>query len=95
MLISVLDFKYGIGFSMWITNIETNCVYFNRDIIWKKDSPSSASIYSANIFLFKVSNGNTRKRCEVYSKLTIKALERRQGHISHLLLVFLYLTLKW
>ena len=26
----------------------------------------------ANIYLFKVNNKNTRKRCEIYSKLTIK-----------------------
>ena len=31
-----------------------------------------------NIHLFKASNRNTRKRCEIYSKLTIKTLERRQ-----------------
>ena len=29
-----------------------------------------------NICLFKVNNRNTRKRCEIYSKLTIKASER-------------------
>ena len=28
-----------------------------------------------NIYLFKVNNGNTRKRCELYSKLTIKTPE--------------------
>ena len=47
---------------------------------------------------------NTRKRCEICSKLTIKTLEQRQRcrsgvfivnfeHISHLFLVFLLLTL--
>ena len=30
-----------------------------------------------NIFLFKVRNKNTRKRCESYSELTAKTLERR------------------
>ena len=34
--------------------------------------------YPANIYLFKVNNRNTRKRCEICSKLTIKTLERRQ-----------------
>ena len=58
-----------------------------------------------NIFLLKVNNRNTRKRCEICSKLTIKTPERhywhRSGvfianveHISHLVLVFLLLTLK-
>ena len=31
----------------------------------------------ANIQLFKVNNRNTRKRCEICSKLTIKTPERR------------------
>ena len=31
-----------------------------------------AGSYTANIFLFKVSKINTRKRCEICSKLTIK-----------------------
>ena len=33
----------------------------------------------ANIYLFKVNNRNTRKRCEICSKLTIKTPERRQS----------------
>ena len=32
---------------------------------------------SANIYLFKVNNRNTRKRCEISSKLTIKTPERQ------------------
>ena len=32
----------------------------------------------ANIYLFKFNNRNTRKRCKICSKLTIKTLERRQ-----------------
>ena len=57
----------------------------------------------ANIYLFKVNNKNTRKWCEICSKLTIKRPERRRRsglfivnfeHISHLFLVFLLLTLK-
>ena len=33
--------------------------------------------YPANIYLFKVNNKNTRKRCEICSKLTVKTPERR------------------
>ena len=55
----------------------------------------------ANIYLLKVNNRNTRKRCETCSKLTIKTPERdkwrRSGvfivnfeHISKLFLVFLF-----
>ena len=49
---------------------------------------------------FKVNNRNTRKRCEICSKLTMKTPERRFGvfsvnfkHISHFFLVLLLLTL--
>ena len=56
--------------------------------------------YSAGNYMFKVNNRNTRTRCEICSKLTIKTPERwqwrRSGvfivnfeHISHLALVFL------
>ena len=58
----------------------------------------------AGIYLLKVSSRNTRARCEICSKLTIKISERRQWcrsgivivnfkHISHLALVFVLLTL--
>ena len=58
----------------------------------------------AGIYLFKVNNRNTRARCEICSKLTIKIPERRHWrrsgifianfeHISHLILEFLLLTL--
>ena len=54
--------------------------------------------------MFKVNNRNTRTRSEICPKLTIKVPERRQWrcsgafivnfeHISHLVLVFLLLTL--
>ena len=57
---------------------------------------------SANIYLFKVNNRNTRKKWEICSKLTIKTRQwRRSGvfivnfeHTSNLFLVFLLLTLK-
>ena len=58
----------------------------------------------ANVYLFKVINGNFRAMCEICSKLTIKISEQRQWrhdcvfivnlkYISHLFLVFLLLTL--
>ena len=57
----------------------------------------------AGIFLLKVNNRNSRTRCEICSKLTIKTPERRLWrrysvfivnfeHIWHLALVFLLLT---
>ena len=50
-------------------------------------------------YMFKVNNGNTRTRCKICSKLTIKTQQRRQWrrsgvfivnfeHISDLVLVF-------
>ena len=55
---------------------------------------------SVGIYMFKVNNRNTRKKCEICSKLTIKTPQRlhwrRSGvfivnfqHISHLVLLFL------
>ena len=60
--------------------------------------------FPAGIYLFGVSNGNTKTGCEICSKLAIKIPEgrhwRRSGifivsfeHISHLALVFLLLAL--
>ena len=58
----------------------------------------------ANIYLLKVNNRNTSKRCEICSNLSMKTSERRQLHrsgivivnfenISHLFVVFILLTL--
>ena len=58
----------------------------------------------ANIYLFKINERNTRKRCEIYSKLTIKTPEWRYWRcfgvfifnfelIPHLFLLFLLLDL--
>ena len=62
------------------------------------------SVNPVNIYLFKFNNRNTRKWREIFSKLTIKISERRQGcrscvfivnfeHISRLFLLFLLLNL--
>ena len=54
--------------------------------------------FTAGIYLLKVNNKNTRTRCEIRSKLTILILLVNFivnfEHISHLVLVFLLLTLK-
>ena len=57
-----------------------------------------SNVKFAGNYLLKVSNRSTRTRCEIYSKLTVKTLERRGilivnfEHISHLVMVFLLLT---
>ena len=61
--------------------------------------------FPAGNYVLKVSNRNSRIRCEIYSELTIKTPEQRQWprsgvfivnfeHISHFVLVFLLLTLR-
>ena len=60
--------------------------------------------YPAGTYMFKVNNRNTKTRCKICLKLTIKTPEWRQGrrsgvyivnfkHISRLVLLFLSLTL--
>ena len=54
--------------------------------------------FPAGIYVLKASNRNTRTRCKICSKLTIKIPERRLAsfnfkHISHLVIVFPLLTL--
>ena len=59
--------------------------------------------FLANIYLFKFNDRNIRKRCNIWSKLTLKTPDRclwRRSrvfivnceHISHIFLVFLMLT---
>ena len=70
--------------------------------MWCVDS--WVSIFPAGNYMFKVNNTNSRTRCEICSKLTIKTPERRHWHrsgvfivnfehILQLVLVFLLLTL--
>ena len=65
---------------------------------------SAGGYNPTGIYMLKVNNRNIRTRCEIFSKLTIKIPERRQwrrfdvfivnfDYISHLVLVFLFLTL--
>ena len=74
----------------------------NRSLISKRDKERRSN--QVVIYLLKVNNRNTRTRCEKCSKLTIQTPERRQWrrsgvyivkfeHFSHLVLVFLLLTL--
>ena len=78
------------------------CLVSNN--IEETDTFTSTVTSPAGIYLFKVNNRNTRTRCEICSKLTINTPERRHWrrsgvfivnfeHISHLVLVFLLLTL--
>ena len=55
-----------------------------------------ADILPAGNYMFKVNNRNTRRRSEIFSKLTIKTPERRHRHQKRRHHVFLLLTLsRW
>ena len=43
---------------------------------------TTLNVYLANIYLIKVSNGNTRTICKICSKLTIKTPERHRVLVS-------------
>ena len=84
-----------IGWSVWHIYRKIRELYI----------PNCKQHYPANIYIFKVNNRKTSKRCLICSKLTIKTRDRRQWcrsgifiitfeHISHLFLAFLLLTLK-
>ena len=75
-----------------------------NDFLNKMWQLTSSPSNPASIYLLKVNNRNTRTRCEICSKLTIKTPERRHWHwsrvfifnfehISHLVLLYLLLTL--
>ena len=80
----------------------------NNYIGWKRSPDEYKAVIicaipkvnSSGIYMFKVNNKNTRTRCEICSKLTVKTPERGSGvfivnfgHISHLVLAFLLLNL--
>ena len=44
-------------------------------------------VIPAGNYMFKVKNRNTRARCEICSKLTIKTSERRQWRCSGIIIV--------
>ena len=59
-----------------------------------------SGMYPGGNYMFKVNNRNTRKRCEICSKLAKRHQNVRSGvfivnteHISHLVLGFLLLTM--
>ena len=94
-------------------NIASACSLYKTDLIHFYVASQVISIWSLHygnilapvrIYIRKVNNRNTRIRCEICSKLTLKIPEqcqwRRPGiflvnfeHISHLALVFLLVTL--
>ena len=79
---------YGQSFDEIIEKLEIDCLEITMSKI------------PAGNYMFKVNNRNTRTRCELFYKLTIKAAKRshwircdvffvNSEHISNLLLIFL------
>ena len=54
----------------------------------RKRSSDPQGVFPANIYMFKLNHRNTRKKCEICSKLTIKY----QNDVSDVVLIFLLLT---
>ena len=88
----------------WVTRFRHNFQDCLNPICSRGLEVQSAIHVPVNIYLFKFNNKNTRKRCEMCLKLTIKTRERcqwrRSGvfivnfwHVSHLFLVFLLVSL--
>ena len=58
---------------------------------------SERFLNTVNIYLVKVNNRNTRRRCEIYSNLTIKTTERHQLHrsVGFMLTLNIFYTFFW
>ena len=96
----------SIEFGMILTKNRIHCKQNKKTL----SLPKLPTFWTTRVYLFKVNKRNTRTMCEVCSKLTIKTPERLQWRqwrrscvfivkfeqISHIVLVFLLLTLnKW
>ena len=100
--------KYGVFSGSHFLVFSQNTAKYGREKTPYLDTFHAVGMFnSANPtgnYKFKVSNRNSRTRCEICSKLTIKTAERRHWrcsdvftvyfeHISHRVLVYLLLTL--
>ena len=71
---------------------------FHFYTLWKRQKTkgyltfSGSSGFIANIYLLKVNNKNTKKRCEKYSKLTLKAPEKRHWCYSGVFIANIFHT---
>ena len=111
---AIISLKFKLIFNFFImeildcsnpilTNLST--VYWSLKQVCSWKAPFKCGyLYTANIYLFKVTNRNTRKRCKICSKLTIKTSKRSNWccsgvfifkfeRILHLFLVFLLMIL--
>ena len=94
------------GYKYNFVGCKRNLKYKRKTWTWLEICSVQLSVFNyfsthfpTNIYLFKVNNRNSRKRYEIYSKLTIKTTERRYWrrsgvlinfeHISHVSSVFI------
>ena len=69
--------------NLWLTHLflmhplSTHWKYLTVFLCFLGKEKGALRANPANIYLFKFNNGNTRKRCEICSKITIKTQERR------------------
>ena len=68
--------------------------YLTKIKIFKFVGITKNNLIPANIYLFKVDNRNTRKRGEIFSKLTIKTPGKRQDNFFQCWYCWLW-TSKW
>ena len=97
-----VNIRFNInGFVEWAEHWEKFSFIVSQPAFAHDHLPKTIPV---GIYLLKVNNRNTRTRCEICSKLTIKTPEWRQRHRSgvfivnfehtlHLVLLFLLLTL--
>ena len=88
-----IDFRYFIV--IMIMERDTTKGLFRNHLLWHYCPYSFVvpfTTYPAANYIFKVDNKNTRTRCEIYLKLTLKTLEWYQWRLNmfHTLLVCFY-----
>ena len=63
-------------------SVKLNIVNFNRFWVELSTANNRFNNNSASIYLLKVNSRNSRKSCEIYTKLTLKTPEQRQWCFS-------------
>ena len=80
---------YWLCYLLWHINLFSVASCFIQYInLWHWASQFAGKKYClTNIYLFKVNDKNTRKRCKIRSKLTIKLPERRLTYFTPFFIV--------
>ena len=65
--------------------------YYENDFTKKSKKSRKRPLYPVKTYLFRVRNGNTRKRCKICSEVTIKTPERRRWRFGVFVVTFEYI----